>query len=140
MASSSLGQGQGGERALILVLQVKGPRLIGKRLLSEVTHEDMSEAGLGPGTLRPKLSPVLTLDPSRCCEDGGGQDAEQACLGLGKESQVSGHHQYSSRVPGGSYQSSVTGCGMKVWGPESLSNIPQAAVPVLPSWNTTNVS
>lgn len=139
MASSSLGQGQGGERALILVLQVKGPRLIDKRLLSEVTHKDMSEAGLGPGALRPKLSPVLTLDP-RCCEDGGGQDAEQACLGLGKGSQVSGHHQYSSRVCGGSCQSSVTGCGMKVWGPESLSNIPQATVPLLPSWNTTNVS
>ena len=139
MASSSLGQGQGGERALILVLQVKGPRLIDKRLLSEVTHKDMSEAGLGPGALRPKLSPVLTLDP-RCCEDGGGQDAEQACLGLRKGSQVSGHHQYSSRVRGGSCQSSVTGCGMKVWGPESLSNIPQATVPLLPSWNTTNVS
>lgn len=51
---------------MILVLQVQGLRLIDKRPLSEVTHEDMSEAGLGPGALRPELSPVLTLDRRRC--------------------------------------------------------------------------
>lgn len=85
MASSILGQGQGGERALILVLQVQGLRLIDKRPLSEVTHEDMSEAGLGPGALRPKLSQVLTLDRRRCCEHGEDRMQNRPVWGWGRD-------------------------------------------------------
>lgn len=67
---------------MIFVLQVKGPKLTDKRLLSEVTHEDMSEAGLDPGALRPKLPPVLTLDPRRC-EDGEDRMQKRPVWGWG---------------------------------------------------------
>ena len=70
---------------MIFVLQVKGPKLTDKRLLSEVTHEDMSEAGLDPGALRPKLPSVLTLDPRRCCEDGEDRMPNRPVWGWGRK-------------------------------------------------------
>lgn len=55
---------------MIVVLQTGGLWLVDKRYSLKLYSEDMSEAGLDPGTLMSKLSPALILDPKRCCGDG----------------------------------------------------------------------
>lgn len=64
-------RGEVAKRKMIVVLQTGGLWLMNKKILSEVIYsKDISEAGLDPGTLMPKLSPALILDTKRCCGDG----------------------------------------------------------------------
>lgn len=98
----------------------------------------MAEAGLDPGALIPKLSPVLTLDPKRRCEDGEDRMQNRPVWGWGRKLRCP---VTSNTAPGGSGQFSEIVCGVGGrWGPERLSNVSKVTFPVMPSWDTTNIS
>ena len=101
----------------------------------------MSEAGLDPGALMPKLSPVLTLDPKRCCEDGEDRMQNRPVWGWGRKLRcpVTSNTARGYLEVQANFLRLCVGWGGR-WGPERLSNVSKVTFPVMPSWDTTNVS